>query len=76
MRLIYVHIAEYADIAKYSDILADLYIKTVKEEILNYGANINFALLQQKVREYMDNYNQSAKIKNFYLRLQKNSPKR
>ena len=76
MRLIYVHIAEYADIAKYSDILADLYTKTVKEEILNYGANINFALLQQKVREYMDNYNQSAKIKNFYLRLQKNSPKR
>lgn len=59
---------KYANIDDYRDILADWYIKTV-EEILQYRAPKNMNELVLRFEDYMNNYNRSTKLKDFYLKL-------
>ena len=67
-RRIYELIKKYANIKDYQEILADWYIRTVKE-ILKYRKPQNLDALLEKIADYMQNYNQSAKLIEFYNQL-------
>lgn len=69
-RRIYEMVKEYADINSYREILADWYIKTV-QEILRYRKPKDMTALLNKVEAYMQNYNSSDKLREFYKKLQK-----
>lgn len=67
-RRIYELIKKYANNKDYQEILADWYIRTVKE-ILKYRKPQNLDALLEKIADYMQNYNQSAKLIEFYNQL-------
>ena len=67
-RRIYELVEKYAKIEDYQKILADWYIKTVNE-ILEYRKPQNLDALLEKFADYMQNYNQSAKLIEFYNQL-------
>ena len=67
-RRIYELVKKYAKIEDYQKILADWYIKTVNE-ILEYRKPQNLDALLEKIADYMQNYNQSAKLIEFYNQL-------
>ena len=64
-RRIYELAQKYTDINDYQEILADWYIKTVGE-ILEYRKPKDMAALLSKFEGYMQNYNSSAKLREFY----------
>ena len=64
-RQIYELAKKYADINDYREILADWYIKTVGE-ILEYRKPKDMTALLNKFKDYMQNYNSSAKLREFY----------
>lgn len=69
-RRIYELVERYADINDYREILADWYIKTVRE-ILEYRALPNISLLLKTVENYVQHCNSSAKLREFYKTLLK-----
>jgi len=68
-RRIYKLAKKYADINDYQEILADWYIKTVGE-ILEYRKPKDMTALLNKFEDYMQNYNSSVKLREFYEKLQ------
>ena len=62
---IYELVKKYAKIEDYQEILADWYIKTVKE-ILEYRKPQNLDALLEKIADYMQNYNSLPSLKSFY----------
>lgn len=68
-RRIYELAQKYADINDYREILADWYIKTVGE-ILEYRKPKDMAALLSKFEDYMQNYNSSDKLREFYETIQ------
>lgn len=62
---IYELVKKYANIKDYQEILADWYIRTVKE-ILEYRKPQNLDALLEKIADYMQNYNSLPSLKSFY----------
>lgn len=69
-RRIYELAQKYVNINNYREILADWYIKTVKE-ILEYHKPQNLAELRHKCADYIENYNHSEKLQEFNKTIQK-----
>lgn len=68
-RRIYKLAQKYADINDYREILADWYVRTVGE-ILEYRKPKDMAALLNKFEDYMQNYNSSDKLREFYKRIE------
>lgn len=65
---IYELIQKYADINDYQEILTDWYIKTI-EEILEYHTPKNNDALLCKLEDYIQKYNSSKILQEYYVKL-------